>query len=171
MPEHATFMACEKMDSCAWNETAYNHQIDPSWSWRDEQLRRYIAEKAEQDARKSVGPVATENAKPEQPADTSGDTTSNLGKREVDDEAKAAAKLLLDTAKEFDASPSITPSTTIPGEEPAKTEPDAQPETVKGPEVDLLRPLSHLEHIENLFKQNNLPKGYVAVNDHKYILR
>ncbi|KAN0101938.1 glycoside hydrolase family 47 protein [Hyaloscypha variabilis] len=50
MPEGATVMPCKSSAHCTWNETLYHEFLDPIGPQRDENLRRYLENKAAREA-------------------------------------------------------------------------------------------------------------------------
>ncbi|OAA64675.1 class 1 alpha-mannosidase 1a [Niveomyces insectorum RCEF 264] len=52
MPEGSTIMPCDDPTSCPWNETLWHARLDPSASWRTQQLQRYREDVKEWEAKK-----------------------------------------------------------------------------------------------------------------------
>ncbi|OIW26523.1 seven-hairpin glycosidase [Coniochaeta ligniaria NRRL 30616] len=131
MPESAIVMPCESVEKCAFNETAWFEKMDPSHSWREEQMRDYLER-------------------------------HKLWEEEV--------RNITEQAKELDFN---TPSSHSTGHRGYDAADGSQ--TTLSDELDLpfepMPPQTHEEYVKDRIRNEHLPKGFVSVNDKRYILR
>ena len=172
MPEGAVLMPCESMESCTWNETAYNYYLDPTGDERDRHVAEYIAKKAAETAEKAekdekdkdaaaVAAEALTDAAKAKAKDDAAEVLTDAAKAKSKDDAAAASQG--DSGKPKDKTPDISNTT------PSPVQKRAPPPRAAA--NDPQKPLSHKEYVEDKIRNNKLPSGYVSIRGKNYILR
>ncbi|EGO55734.1 hypothetical protein NEUTE1DRAFT_67654 [Neurospora tetrasperma FGSC 2508] len=186
MPEYSMVLPCAKADDCQWNQTAWYNAIDTEAEWRDEQLKKWEVNHAEwvqevkmlkkeyAEAEEAAAKARSEQeAKPKNthqsglnPGVHQGmqqDVDYHLTKRRLseDDKIEVAAKVNK-LEDELDLN-------NIAGHAQQDQQQKPMSELLLPPEPE--KPLSHEEYVEDRIKRENIPPGFVSLNDKRYILR
>ncbi|GAP85146.1 putative glycoside hydrolase family 47 protein [Rosellinia necatrix] len=159
MPEGAHVLPCLDAKDCHWNQTRYEHALDPSFDSRDEQIQAYNERKA-----KAKAAAEKEEAEKKKAAQ---DLASSRRDQVSHNNARVEKRAPVSAAERED----LEDSDPAPGfKKSAIVQPPLQEEgdTI---EEDPFRPLSHEEYVANKIKSEKLPKGFVDVNSRAYILR
>ncbi|KAJ2995434.1 hypothetical protein NUW58_g944 [Xylaria curta] len=198
MPEGAHLLPCPDTKDCHWNQTLYEHTLDPSFESRDEQVEEYerqkakakaAAEKAKKEKSRAQDAVPPRR-KPGQPKESELDEKPPSGSQEDYDHTRIQKRAPISGTAELEDDAIERPSSrdkkakfsdTDAGDlEDSDPAPGFKKSTVgQVPlqededtlEEDPLRPLSHKEWVANKIKTEKLPKGFVDVGSRAYILR
>lgn len=172
MPEHSFVVPCKDPANCHFDKTMWYRAIDPtSQATRDQQMEDYKANMAKWKI--NVEKVKAENALVEE-------------RRRL---AAAAPKRVDDETEAVGSERSTLKAREVPGYETAPkpggklqdimdaasndamTVADQQPLADLDLPIEPLRPLTHLEYVEDRLKKDHMPPGFVSLRDKRYILR
>lgn len=202
MPEGGNVFACESIENCAWNETAYHRALDPSADSRAQDLEQYITnkkaveeEEREREAGAAKAPAGETSrlSKAEEPSNESssnepsgpatsknGTVASQTGEWASLSKRGSAGSI---QARTPPSNKKSTPADRSYQQKSEKTEAELQDVSATGrntdsshqgtqePLRDPLMPFTHEQYVENMIKQEGLPRGYVSIRDKRYILR
>ncbi|KAI1112921.1 glycoside hydrolase family 47 protein [Nemania sp. NC0429] len=194
MPEGAHLLPCDDMKDCHWNQTLYDHTLDPSFDSRNEQVEEYnkrkaktkaAAEKEREEEAEADLASSSETGQAETLAfDERPSKGSPAGHDGVRIQKRAPVSPIEDTADDAtEGSPptnkrkvktyagDLVDSDPAPGLKKPTAAQIPLHEEEDDDDEDPLRPLSHKEFVANKIKNENLPKGFVDVNSKAYILR
>ena len=179
MPEGSIIVPCADMTSCAWNETAWFEQLDPSGPWRDqevlayperleawtrkkeeiEQLKRELEEEKERERQAAAAEAA-------QPSTL---TSSTLAEAPGTGASAATAEALAAAAAPAAGAAGIGKRDAIVAQTAHKTQKPALTNLILPTKPS--RPMSHREFVEGRIERDRLQPGFVGINDRRYILR
>lgn len=182
MPESFEVLECASRTKCPWNQTRYNHALDPNSKSRfifyDQQMEALEQEEKQEalevaaaagdidakvtmeQARRHQNQDATKNTKEEkiEPPPVIGSEKSKLVKRQNVAPAAAAAKGdFAEIADKVDLDTAPGPGASGSDSTAAKWKPE--------------KPLSHEEYVKDRIESERLPPGMVSLGDRRYILR
>lgn len=188
MPEYSSILPCKSVNECKFNETAWYEKLDPQHSWREEEMAdwevRHAAWEKEVEeikaAKKAAGekkatPTDTEKPSSGNDAATQQDTEGAKDKptenemRTEDSEAIVFKRALTedeDASKiNFnDPSGQTSSSNSTPEDQVSLADEYELP-------AEPIKPKTHDEHVKDRLEKEKIPKGFVNLNDKRYILR
>lgn len=194
MPEYSSVLPCKSVSECKFNETAWHEKLDPQHSWREENMAdwevRHAAWEKEVEEIKTAKKTADEKKVFSTETEKSGsgkDTVTQEDKdavkdkptenemRTEDSEAIVFKKraVAVDEAATEDTANKINFNDPSGQSSSSNFTPDDQ--TSLADEYELpaepIKPKTHEEHVKERIETEKIPKGFVNLNDKRYILR
>jgi mannosyl-oligosaccharide alpha-1,2-mannosidase len=189
MPETFVAIPCDDKKNCPWDESRWFDEVDPNYSWREEQYESqmvvYRSQLADQQARmaqksKALAAASETSASPvvktAEPdlsfafaKENKLKSSSNMEKRQLGStpDSGLAANFVKKVAN---AKPVILGTETKEAESawtpPSLTTQDPPP-ALYSPE----KPLGHLEYAKKMIEEDRIPPGMRSIGDRRYILR
>jgi mannosyl-oligosaccharide alpha-1,2-mannosidase len=184
MAEYSSILPCKSVNECKFNETAWYEKLDPQHSWREENMaeweERHAAWEKEVEEIKAAKKAAEEKKTStqqgdEKKADSSDAEKSSSGKptenemRTEDSEAIVFKRGIVgdeDASKINFNDPSGQTSS-------SNSTPDDQISLADEYELpaEPIKPKTHEEYVKDRLESEKIPKGFVNLNDKRYILR
>ncbi|KAK4154304.1 glycosyl hydrolase family 47-domain-containing protein [Chaetomidium leptoderma] len=181
MPEHSTVLPCKKPDDCQFDKAAWYASLDPNAEHRESQMADYYTRLAEW--KEQVEELKKQDTERRQAEER---------KRQAEAVQKAAEdeermRRLVDNTtpvyegtpgqKSEPSSPELKQKDTLPAtgfQRRDQRDLDASnqkpmSELVLPPAPD--KPLTHQEYVAQRLENENIPSGFVTLNDKRYILR
>ncbi|KAJ8115384.1 hypothetical protein ONZ43_g4678 [Nemania bipapillata] len=173
MPEAAHVLPCPDAKNCHWNQTLYEHTLDPSFESRDQQIKEYYDRRAK--ARAAMRKVKEEMKSEEESSSSAGET--EYPRKSIFDEKMARGSHAgRDNANIRKRAP--VSATENPADDAAETKllPDkskAKSSAAKFEDLEDSDPAPGFkkEFVDIKIENEKLPKGFVTVNSRSYILR
>jgi mannosyl-oligosaccharide alpha-1,2-mannosidase len=187
MPESASLTPCKIPDDCLWNKTAWYERLDPSAEYRAKAMENYHVSKAEwerevQDLKKkdvlrkqteerkrreaAAGKVAEEEERQKRPVNNTLPGEEESTAPQPDQPSQDSSRGL----KRRDALPQSEIQTRDSEDGYGDTWDQEQMDELVLP-YEPVKPQTHEEYVADYIERHQIPPGFTAVNDKRYILR
>jgi mannosyl-oligosaccharide alpha-1,2-mannosidase len=187
MPESASLTPCKIPDDCPWNKTAWYERLDPSAEYRAKAMENYHVSKAEwerevQDLKKkdvlrkqteerkrreaAAGKVAEEEERQKRPVNNTLPGEEESTAPQPDQPSQDSSRGL----KRRDALPQSEIQTRDSEDGYGDTWDQEQMDELVLP-YEPVKPQTHEEYVADYIERHQIPPGFTAVNDKRYILR
>ncbi|KAK4192292.1 glycoside hydrolase [Podospora australis] len=185
MPENSYVLPCKNPEDCHFNKTAWYDALDTNAKYRAGDMERYYESKIEW--KKEVEDIKKQQVLQKQAEERRQKAAAEKKALEIEERAKkrpANETTPAGGAKKPESFPSRFQSrsgeetieerdpgssTTLEDSLDLNTEYTQQQELIIPPEP--VKPLTHMEYVQNRLEKEHIPPGFVTLQDKRYILR